>query len=164
MDRRWIAILVILIVGLGCMYYIFETSTSIGSAVTIVDDVSVTLPNGFKIVASGDVDATLLNEATNTTIYMKCLDHKNTSKQAFDKELKTIEKKGEYEITKTTENDTVSTIYLNDGVKDFSMSYFEEYDRTFLLRTDNFSDEQQQQADMMYIIDTLQPDYKQSRE
>ena len=34
MDKRWIGIIIILIIGLGCMYLIVDNSTSVGNAVS----------------------------------------------------------------------------------------------------------------------------------
>ena len=47
MDKRWIGIIIILIIGLGCMYIIVDNSNSVGNAVTVISDVTITLPPGY---------------------------------------------------------------------------------------------------------------------
>ena len=83
MDKRWIGILLILIAGLVCMYYIVDNSTTVGNAISVINDVTIPVPQEMKISVSNRNDVTFLNENTNESIYINCVD-KNPEK-AFDK-------------------------------------------------------------------------------
>ncbi len=165
MDKRWLTISIILIIGLGCMYWVASTSTSVGSAVTIVNDVSVTLPHGFKISVSDADQATLIDEGSNETIFMKYLSDGNNSLNEYKKEIKAMSGNSALEIVDNSSNKTVHTLYCKNWDKDanYSLTYFEKFDRTLLIKMENYDDTEKQNSDMMYIINNLQPDYKQSR-
>ena len=165
MDKRWLAISIILIIGLGCMYWVASTSTSVGSAVTIVNDVSVTLPHGFKISVSDADQATLIDESTNETIFIKYLSDGNNSLKEFNKEIKAMNGNSTLEITGNSSNKTVHTLYCKNLNKNnnYSLTYFEKFDRTILIKSENYDNAEKQKSDAMYIINNLQPDYKQNR-
>ena len=61
MDRRWIGILIILIVGLSAMYLIVDNSNTVGNAISVIGDVSVTLPPGYKTGATHATDFSMYN-------------------------------------------------------------------------------------------------------
>jgi hypothetical protein len=165
MDKRGIAIIIILIAGLACMYFVVINSTSVGSAVTIVDDVSVTLPQGFKIDVSYTNQAILLDEQTNETILVKYLSDGNNSLKEYNNEIKAIDKNETLEILDNSSNDTAHTLYCrnNDQDNNYSLTYFEKFDRTLLIKMENYDNPKKQNGDLMYIVDNLQPDYKQNR-
>ncbi len=74
MDKRWIGILIVLIAGLGCMYLIVSNSNSVGSAVSVINDVTITLPPGYITSEDTSHMCVLHNKQTNETIRIRCLD------------------------------------------------------------------------------------------
>lgn len=165
MDKRWIIILLILIVGLGCMSYIVMTSTTVGHAVTIVDDLSVTLPHGFKIDHSETGQTTLLDDRTNEIIFIKHIREGNKALIEYLKEIKILKENENVEILKNTSNKTIHTICYKDlnKDKDYTLYYLEKYNCTVLIKMENFKNPEDEQKSLDYMLETIKPDYKQSR-
>ena len=154
MDKRWIGILLILIAGLVCMYYIVDNSTTVGNAISVINDVTIPVPQEMKISVSNRNDVTFLNENTNESIYINCVD-KNPEK-AFDKYITSFE---------NSNNSTVQIIdYKNvDSGQNTSFVLFKKVDHTFIMKMNKYSDLEKQDKDMNYIIDNLVHDYKQNK-
>lgn len=163
MDRRWYGIIIILVVGLGCMYLIAETSNNIGSAFLIVDDISVTLPNDFRIVSSEPTTIILEDRENDERILIKYISDGNNSLKEYNTHIKA--KNNDLKIIKHISNATAKTIYYKNTTsnKEFLMSYVDAYDRTLLIKMENYNDSNKRNDDLMFIINGLQPDYKQSR-
>lgn len=49
MDKRWLIIIIIFIIGLGSMYYIVDNSNTVGSAITTFSKTTITIPEGFSV-------------------------------------------------------------------------------------------------------------------
>ena len=165
MRKEWIAIIIILIVGLTSMFIIEQNSTTIGSAITTINDVSITVPPQFKISVSSVDQVILLDEATNETILVKYLNDGNNSLKEFQKEIKAINDNENLEIHKNVTNKIVHTLYCENYEKEqnYTLTYFEKFDRTILIKMENFDNATRHDINLWYIIDNLQPDYKQSR-
>ena len=59
------------------MYYIVDTSTTVGTSITVVNKTVVTVPNDFSIEDSGSNTAKIINEETHEKIYFKDLGKKD---------------------------------------------------------------------------------------
>ena len=46
MDKRWILIIIIAIIGLSSMYLIVDESMTVGSAITTFSKTTITIPEG----------------------------------------------------------------------------------------------------------------------
>ena len=162
MDKRWIAIIIILIAGLSAMTYIVLTSNTVGNAVTVVDDITISLPPGFKILGTHTGEATLVSEGgSNETVYIKYLNDGNTSSKAFKKRVTSIENNVEFEITKKSNNTMqVRNITSNNNM---TLKYFEKYDRTLYMKLTGFDNENEANKIINFIVDNAKPDYKQDR-
>ena len=66
MDKRWLGIIIIFIAGIVCMYLIVDSSPTVGKAVTVVDEMTITLPSGFNILKETDKSVHLLDHQNNT--------------------------------------------------------------------------------------------------
>ncbi|WP_458405612.1 hypothetical protein [Methanobrevibacter sp.] len=160
MDKRWIAILLILIAGLISMYLIVDASHTVGNAVTVIDDVSVTVPPGYKTDVSHSENAKLVNGEGNR-IYIECTGKGNHSVKDCKKEIKSITNKGLLEVINQT-NNTFKTKNATSG-KITSYFFFEKHDRSFMLRLSNFDNDTIMKKDIDFIIDNIKPDFKQNR-
>ena len=162
MDKRWIGILLILIAGLVCMYYIVDNSTTVGNAISVINDVTIPVPQEMKISVSNRNDVTFLNENTNESIYINCVD-KNPEK-AFDKYITSFENSNNVKMTNRS-NSTVQIIdYKNvDSGQNTSFVLFKKVDHAFIMKMNKYSDLEKQDKDMNYIIDNLVHDYKQNK-
>lgn len=163
MDKRWYGIILILIGGIFCMFVIAESSTNIGHAVMIIGDTSVTLPNDFKIISNDGTTLILQNRENNESILVKFLSEGNNAQKEYDNHLK-AKNKG-LEITNHIANDTAKTVYYKNTTsnREYSMSYVDAYDRTILIKMENYDNLDKRNSDLVFIVNGLQPDYKQSR-
>ena len=165
MDKRWIGIILILLAGLSCMYVIVTHSTSVGSAVSVIEDVTITVPHGFITSEDGADYCVFHNKDTNETVRMKCLNDKNTYINEYNKQLTTLKEKGDIKIKNNFKNNTLSLIeYENQSTTDkkyVSVIYFYKCNHTFSMKMEQFTDENSKQDVMDFIIDTLKFDFKQ---
>ncbi|WP_458454244.1 hypothetical protein [Methanobrevibacter sp.] len=162
MDKKWIGIIIILIAGLCAMSYIVINSNTVGNALTVIDDVSVTLPPGYKILKTHTNDATLVTEDTsnNNTIFIKCMAHKDTTSDVFKKQLKSIKNNGEFEIEKDSDN-TIQYKNVTSG-QSTTVKIFEKENRTLYMKLSGFTDQKVLEKDSNFIIDNLKHDFKQN--
>ena len=98
MDKRWIMILIFLIVGCCCLFYVVETSSTVGDAITVVNKTVVTLPNDFSIESKETDYGTIINENTNEKIYIKDLGKEDSSMNAFKTALQDLSKKSDIKV------------------------------------------------------------------
>ena len=162
MDKRWLGILIILIAGLACMYYIVDNSSTVGNAITVVGDVSIGVPPGFSIADASATEAKLLNKDTHETILLKIID-KNPQKE-FENAVKSFQNNNNAEL-KNLSNKTVQHIEFKDtdSGKTTSFVFFEKVNHSFMLKMDNFNNSAQKEKDMMHIINTITHDFKQNK-
>ena len=73
MNNKWLIIIFVLLIGLGSLYLIVESSNTVGSAIMGVSKYTVTLPDGFSNAKAGDETPTMVNGATKETIVFKDL-------------------------------------------------------------------------------------------
>ena len=155
MDKRWIAILIIMIIGIGCGYFISQHSTTIGHAIADVSKSTVSLPYGFSV---GPTDETSLG-----------LENRNIAKKRFKSERKEISQSGNIKIL---DNDTIDTpsglkVYLahytdsdKAQLKNQSIAYYYTHGHTFYTKLTGFSNIGNMDEKLIFISDSLQPDYK----
>ena len=169
MDKRWIGILIILIAGCACMYYIVDTSTTVGTSITVVNKTVVTLPNDFSIDDSGSNSAKIINKNTHEKIYFKDLGKRDIALDSFNKKLKELQNNPNIKINN---NSTVKinniTVYRIDcenltteNTTNFSICYAYTCYHTFLIQFKNYNDNSKLDKDLDYIISYMKPDFKQ---
>lgn len=161
MDNRWYAIIIILIVGLSAMYFVVSSSNTVGSAVIIVNDVSVTLPDNFRIIHNQADESELQNRNGNETINIQYLCNGNNSLKEYEKELKSLNN-SDIEVLENSTNGTVHKIICKNTTK-YDLYYFEKYDRTLMIKATHFNNESDENSTVNYIIDSILPDFKQKR-
>lgn len=164
MDRRWIGIIIIMLIGMGCMYFIVDSSNTVGNAITVVKDVSIVVPPGFKISDSHSTDALLSSESNNESISISCIvDDKNPEKE-FTKAITSLQNKNNVEL-KNLSNKTIKHVNCKDvdSGKNTSFILFEKEGHPFIMKMENYESSAQQDKDMMFIIDNIQHDFKQNK-
>jgi hypothetical protein len=165
MNKRWIGILIILLAGLGCMYIIVCNSTTVGSAVSVIEDVTVTLPPGYVTTEGGTHFCQMGNGKTKESIRIKSVEGNTSYMNEFNKRLKTLA--GDYDIVinKNYTNKTVAVIeYTNQSTEKNDSStlvFFDKCDHTFSMRMKHFTDEGRKESAMNFIIDNMKYDFKQ---
>lgn len=170
MDKRWIYILIILIIGVSALYFIVDTSTTVGSAIVSLSTFTDTLPDSYNIKASEKEYAIFVNRKTNETIYIGDVGKGNLTDKRFDEklaELKNDENITSINITGETHNNiTLKTIFYekipNNTIN--KASIFMKFDHTFMVNSYNYHDEGRLDYGAHFVIDTLKRDYKKSQD
>ena len=168
MDRRWIGIIIILIIGLSAMYLIVDSSNTVGNAIAVIGDVTVSLPPDYKTGATHTTDFSMYNPSNNHTIFVNFLDMGNHSGKYFKNNLTALKNNPDITIYNYSSNGTVHTIQYNNPNSKYSphnetLVFFEKVNRTFsikLVKFDNFSD---QNDEIEYIMKNVQKDFKQNK-
>lgn len=168
MDKRWIYIIIILIIGISALYVIVSSSNTVGSAIVDVNKFIITLPDDFNIQDNDKEYSILINRNTNAKIVVKDLGKGNFVNERLKND-SDIYHSGDYkEIKNKTfdyEDIKVKTIYgIGEDNKINSTAYFMKFDHTFNIKTNNFKDIDTIEEKVKFIISTLQRDYKQSQD
>lgn len=165
MDKRWIGILIILIIGLGLMYLIADDSPRVGNAITVIKDVNVAVPLGFGISNSQADSCQFYNKQTNQTVDIACLNKADRISE-YNNKLKSLEEDENIIINNNFTNETLSLIDFTNTSKDtihVEIVYFKKLDYTFSLKTTDLpnSNNVKRENVTQYIMDTLEYDFKQ---
>ena len=167
MDKRWIGIIIILLAGLGCMYLIANNSTTVGSAVSVISDVTITLPHGYINTEDGGNYCVKNKKETKETMRIKCLKDSKGYIKEYNANLDFLKKQGDIKINKNFTNDTVGMIeYENQSSTDkkfISMVYFDKCEHTFSIQMEHFTDDESKENALNYIIDNMKYDFKQRK-
>ena len=172
MDKRWIAILVIFIVGMSCMYFIVTNSPAIGTPIKNLNKSIVTIPNDFT-AADENSDSLLLHNKSNTNenLYIQDLGKGNHSLEKFKNRLKSLPNEGNIKIIKNeseiTPEHTIYTVYyqrLDNGTQYESITYMDCIKHTFYIKLYGFSSIESMDYPFNFVVDTLQPDYKRTQD
>jgi uncharacterized protein YjaZ len=161
MDKRWLGIFFILIVGIACMYFIVEHSPTVGKAVTVVDEMTVTLPTGFNLLKNHENEVVLLDHQ-NHTANITILGLGDTSFKKFNSTVKSLEKDKDIEIQDKIQNSTGNIIFYKNltNNKEYSITYFVKDNRTIELKMDKYDN---WENDWKFIVDTVQHNFKQNK-
>ena len=161
MDKRWLGIIIILILGIGCMYLVVDSSPTVGKAVTVCKEMTITLPSGFNILKSTDKSVHLLDHQ-NHTVNITIIKMGDESKSKYQSELKSLNSSDEIEIQGKVSNKTGHMILYKNltNDKEYSMTYFVKDNRTVSLHMDRYTN---WENDWNFIIDTIQHNFKQNK-
>ena len=169
MDKRWIAILIILVVGVTCMYFIVNDSTTIGSAITNLNKSQVTIPDGFSTGESDKNFVELFNKSnTDERIYLEDTGKNNDSLIKFHEKIDSLphDIKIIKNVTNKTNDVTYYSLYYENTTNNTyeSITFFTSYQHTFFMKMYGFKDTNSMDDNLQFIIKTLQPDYKKSQD
>ena len=161
MDKRWISILIIIILAVCCGYLVVSSSNTVGSAIVDVNKSTVTLPSDFSIVGSESNNVNLLKRSTSEKIFIKDLGKLDDAKESFDRKLDYFLMTEDIEVLDnktnlTSEFDCYAIYYQN--ISDY------KYNHTYLLKFSGYSDINQMNHDLDVVVNTLKLDYKKSQE
>lgn len=168
MDKRWIGILVIIIIACLCGYLVVNSSNTVGNAITDVNKSTVTLPHDFSVETSDSESTTLINKNTGSKIFIKDLGKKDVALDKFNEKFKNLSSDKSIVIEKNTStvNDEIqmySVFYKNDS-EYRSFSYVHTYNHTYLIKGSGFSDANDLINKINFVANTIQPDYKKSQD
>lgn len=166
MDKRWLGILIILVIGVSCMYLVADTSDTVGSAIAVVNKTTITIPHSFSKIDSDSDSILLANKNTNEKIYLKDLGKVDKANETFNRQLRSLSEDMVIinNSTKTINNVPVYTFYYQDGSEyNNSISYFYTCQHTFYMKMSGHENINDIDKNIEFILDTIQPDYKQTQ-
>ena len=172
MDKRWISILIIIIIAVCCGYLITSSSNTVGNAIVDVNKSTVTIPHHFS-VGNEEKNSVELNERSGTAkILIKDLGKVNNFKELFDKEIKSLSNNEEIEIldntTNSTENFEYYRVYYQDhsdsDVYNKSTTYLYKFNHTYLVKCEGYNNIGFMDSSLDIIVNTIKLDFKKSQE
>lgn len=170
MNKKWILILIIFIVGCSCLYCIIDSSTTVGNAITVVNKSVVTLPDDFTIGDDGKSSATLINENTDEKIYIEDLGKIDISKDCFENKLESLLYSYDTHIinheTLNINNITAHRIDIQNytDYNNTTIVYTFTANHTFYITFDDYKDVNELNQDLNFIISAITPDFKQNQD
>lgn len=173
MDKRWLLILIILILGTSCSYVIVNNSLTVGSASQSVGHAIISIPPDFTTYSS-DSNSVSLVSSNGHKIEFAEIQNNDTAEKLHDYRISTFNKTKEIHtlqdgVVHVGDTD-VYTIYYHADKTDSqdeinsSLSYFDKFDHTYFIRVWGFDYEKDYNTTMDYItlISTnIRLDYKQ---
>lgn len=169
MDKRWILIIIIAIIGLSSMYLIVDESMTVGSAITTFSKTTITIPEGFSVEDTSNNILTLYNKNNNEKIEIYDFGKGNTIKEMQTNITSEIlEEEGLNNVTNRTINledtEISQTILKNGSNSKVVISYFYKYNHTYSIIMTGYNKVNTTTQDLDWILCTLRPDYKQSQD
>lgn len=167
MDKRWIVIIIILIVGISSLFLIANESDRIGKAITTIDNVVITLPTDFKVESEGDGYTTIVNRNTGEKIHIDLIKGKNKAQSLMKNRLEELKSDNVDNIENYTQNIANITVYSisyqnlsSDPQVNYTANYLNKLNKTFVITASNYDDSSSQLSDLTEIINTLRLDFK----
>lgn len=171
MDKRWILILIILIVGGYWTYTVVDSSTTVGDAITVVNKTVITLPNDFSILDSDKNSVDLIDEKNNEKIHIEDMGKGDTALETFNNEIYSLSESSDIHIIKnSTFNVGNTTVHKSDlqnftnDMSNVSLICLYSSGHTFSIKFEGYSDENALNEDLNFIVTTISPDFKQSQD
>ena len=172
MDKRWISILIIIIIACGCGYLIVQFSDTVGNAVVDVHKTTLTIPSDFSKDYSAEYSVKLIHKGTPESIYVKDLGKEDNVESSFKNDEKKLA--GYSDIEVLSNNTTkmgdieVHTVYYtnitNSEAMNMSNSYFYSFEHTYFVKMSGFDSLDRLNEKLEKVVTALKPDYKQSQD
>ena len=168
MDKRVIAIIVILIIGGSCMFYTAFNSSTVGSAITTFSKTTFTLPHGFSVGETDDYVAELYNKNTPEKINISDLGKNDSSLGEYEKTLAMLNMDPTINniknSAKTVQNLNVYTISYETGAGTKYSFFVYTCNHTYCINMTGFDDVNRVDNTLDVLIKTIHPDYKQGKD
>lgn len=167
MDKRWIIIFIILIAGVSTLYLIANESIEIGKAITTIDNVIITLPDNFKITDQDKTSVEMTNRNSNEKLSIELIKEKNKAEELMGNKLQELRLENVINIEDSTKNISNITVYSisyqnidSDTPVNYTVNYINKLNKTFVITTSNYENNDSQLNDLTQIIETLRLDFK----
>ena len=170
MDKRWICILIIAIVGFAGLYYIVDNSSTLESASVYVNKFKVTLPHDYNVAGDGKTYMDAVNKQTNEHIIIKDVGKGDLISSEFAKRADALinnENISSTEYSSIEINcENLTTIEYksisNDNIN--KIIFLTKDDHTFTFECKDFHNETKLENDVSFLMDTLMRDVKQKQD
>lgn len=159
MDKRWVGIIIILILGIGAMYLIVDSSPTVGKAVAVASEMTITIPDGFTLLKDTEQTIKLINKQ-NETINITIIGLGDNASKEFKATLNALEKSDDIEVQ--DKNATGNMIFYKNltANKECSVTYFVKENRTIELQMTKYKN---WENDWKFVVDTIQHNFKQNK-
>lgn len=172
MDKRWISILIIIIIACACGYLIVHYSDTVGNAIVDVNKSTLTIPSDFSNDYSDDTSVKLTHRGTFESIYVKDLGKLDKANSSFIDDEKKLNSYNDIEVhsnnTTKMDNIVVYTVYYtnttNPETLNMSNSYFYSFEHTYFVKMSGFDSLDRLNENLEKIVTAIKPDYKQSQD
>ena len=170
MDKRWILIIIIAIIGIGCLYLIVESSNVVGSANSNIDKFIITIPDSFNIEKSTSDELRLINRANGERINIVYLGKGSDMNQNISDKMEALYENENITIMKNTKikinNETLPSIYFeklpNNSIN--QIAFLTKFNHKFSIECSNFKDNATIKEKIEQINETLKKDFKQKQD
>lgn len=154
------------------MYFIVDSSSTVGTAIDVVNKTVVTLPDGFSVGNSDHSSTSLSDGNTHEKIYVKDLGKADIALNEFDTRLNNLGSDSDIVIVKNSTSNisnhtTYSVVYQNvtqEDYKNTSISYIFTCNHTFLIKLENYDNTSVMKDDLNFLVSNMKPDFKQSQD
>ena len=159
MDKRWLGIIIILILGIGAMYFIVDSSPTVGKAVAVASEMTITIPDGFNLLKDTEQTIDMIN-SQNETINITIIGLGDNASNEYKATLKAFEKSDDIEVQ--DKNATGNMIFYKNltADKECSVTYFVKENRTIELQMTKYEN---WENDWKFVVDTIQHNFKQNK-
>ncbi len=168
MDKRWIYILIILIIGLVCLFFIVDSSSTLGKANVNIGKYTVTIPDSMNVENNDKNNLFLIDRSNNEKIAIKTYDG-NYTDEKYNQVLNLLEENSSVIDIENTRiklnNNTLPTLcYKTEDSDNYNQIFFlYQYNSTFIIKCSNFHDNSTLNKDVEFIAKTMKIDYKQKQ-
>lgn len=168
MDKRWALIIIILVVGVGSMYYIVDNSNTVGSAIATFSKTTITIPDGFAVSGSESYSVELYNKKNTEKIEILDFEKRRDIKNILGNMSAAFQEQDDYDnITNKTVKINKVTVYqsmLKSDNDTLIISCFYKDHRAYCILMNGYESMKKVNEDLDFIIETMHPDYKQSQD
>ena len=153
------------------MYLVVDSSSTVGSAITVLNKSVVTLPSDFGIGNTEKNSVELVGKHSDEKIYIEDFGKKNIASDLFKENASALAHDSNFKIiknqTKEINNITTYKIYFEDytngNVTNTTLAYIYSSNHTFMIKIVG-SNQTQIEKDLEFLVSTIKPDYKQSQD
>lgn len=169
MDKRWIYIFIIAIIGLACAYLVIESSDNVGRANININKFTVTLPPEFNVDDQTSQYLIIIDRNSGKKIQIQDLGEGNSIDSNVSEKINKLESNENTTFIKNETikigNETLPFIYYErtPGIPN-CVIFTEKYGHIFSVECYNYTDNQTMKNDAQKVIDTIKPDYKQKQD
>lgn len=170
MDKRWIYILAIMIIGFACLFLIVDSSTTLAKANVKISGCTVTLPSTLNVHDSGGKFLNLTNRDNGEHIFMEATEKGDNVKNTFIEKMNTLKNDPSIEnLTNSTsevDNCTVMTAEYKTAGNDTlnQISVFFKFKNTFVIKCSDYDNQTTMEDNAEFLIKTMKIDYKQKQD
>lgn len=154
MDKRWIIIFVIFLLGMSGLYFTANESYKIGDAISIIDNVIITLPQNFKIADKTPDQLTICDRSSDDTISVKLIKDYKDAYNLMKTDMSKNDENSDFKVS------DIKVFEIKDKTTGNSTYYFNKFNKTFIIKSENYNNVDKENSDVNYIIDSIRIDFK----